>query len=139
MAIQQVVLLGGLLSLAMMGYIFLSSQSQGEQTSISPPLLSQQLQAKHDIKRLNNALLVYKIDNGVYPTNVQNLSALEYHPIKHPIPKRWNMLGYMKSIPLDPWGQPYQYRRASGGGSVDVYSLGADGALGGSGAATDIR
>ena len=47
--------------------------------------------------------------------------------------------GYVRRLPEDPWGQPYQYRRPSThGGQFDVFSLGADGREGGEGNDADL-
>ena len=62
-------------------------------------------------------------------------------PITKPVPRNWNAQGYLKSIPVDPWGTPYQYLNPgvhSADGSYDLYSLGADGLPGGEGNAADI-
>lgn len=62
-------------------------------------------------------------------------------PSGTPAAKNWNPQGYLKSLPVDPWGTPYQYLnpglKALDGG-YDLYSLGADGLLGGEGFAADI-
>lgn len=58
-----------------------------------------------------------------------------------PAARNWNPQGYLKSLPVDPWGTPYQYlipgvKSADGG--YDLYSLGADGVAGGEGLAAEI-
>jgi len=46
--------------------------------------------------------------------------------------------GYIKKLPNDPWGRPYQYANPGRNGAFDVYSLGADGAPGGENENADI-
>jgi len=37
----------------------------------------------------------------------------------------------MKTVPVDPWGNPYQYISPGVNGPFDLYSLGSDGKEGG--------
>ena len=54
-------------------------------------------------------------------------------------PERYREGGYIRRLPEDPWGAPYQYRRPSAhGGQFDVFSFGADGKEGGEGNDADI-
>ena len=75
------------------------------------------------------ALTRYRLDVGNFPTTEQGLSAL----IKAPADKAQRWKGpYIKEAPVDPWGQPYQYRfpgsrNVSGSRSFDIWSLGVDG------------
>ena len=40
----------------------------------------------------------------------------------------WKDGGYLKEVPVDPWGRTYQYLKpGTHGGAYDLYSLGADG------------
>ena len=92
--------------------------------------------AKQDIRALESALNLYKLDNFVYPTSDQGLEALVQQPSGSPEPKNWKK--YMDRLPKDPWGQPYQYLSPGVKGEVDIFSLGADGQQGGEGANTDV-
>lgn len=94
--------------------------------------------AQADVAILEQALDMYKLDNFVYPTTEQGLEALVSKPQSAPEPKRYNSNGYIKRLPTDPWGNPYQYLQPGQNKPVDVYSLGADGELGGEGLAADI-
>lgn len=94
--------------------------------------------AQADVAILEQALDMYKLDNFVYPTTEQGLEALVSMPQSPPEPKRYNSNGYIKRLPTDPWGNPYQYLQPGQNKPVDVYSLGADGELGGEGLAADI-
>lgn len=95
-----------------------------------------------DIKQLETALKLYKLDNGRYPTTGQGLEALIQKPSRNPIPRNYKEGGYleMQTIPLDPWGLPYQY--ASPGRErrpFEIISLGADSQEGGEGFDADIK
>ncbi|RMF13740.1 MAG: type II secretion system protein GspG [Gammaproteobacteria bacterium] len=94
--------------------------------------------AKTDIRNLSNALDMYKLDNFSYPSTDQGLEALVTKPSGFPEPKNWNPGGYIKSLPKDPWGNPYQYLNPGTHGPYDLYTLGADGKEGGEGDAADI-
>jgi len=94
--------------------------------------------AKADVALLEQALDMYKLDNFQYPTTDQGLEALVTKPETGPQPKRYNSNGYIKRLPSDPWGNPYQYLQPGTKKAFDVYSLGADGEMGGEGLAADI-
>ena len=84
--------------------------------------------AKTEIRAFESALKLYRLDNFAYPTSEQGLDALVTRP-NDPNIRNWNPSGYMerKSIPLDPWGNPYQYLNPGNNGEIDIYSFGADG------------
>ena len=42
-------------------------------------------------------------------------------------PERYRQGGYIRRLPLDPWGNPYRYAYPGRQGAFDVFSLGADG------------
>jgi general secretion pathway protein G len=92
--------------------------------------------ARQDIRALESALNLYKLDNFVYPNTDQGLEALVSKPGGSPEPRNWKQ--YMDRLPKDPWGNDYQYLSPGVKGSVDVYSLGADGRPGGSEVNADI-
>ena len=94
--------------------------------------------AKGDIKAIAAALDMYKLDNFAYPSTQQGLEALVKKPTGNPQPKNWNKDGYLKKLPVDPWGNPYQYLAPGTKGPFDLYSLGADGKEGGSDNDADI-
>lgn len=94
--------------------------------------------AKQDIRALESALNLYKLDNFVYPSTDQGIEALVQKPSGTPEPKNWKEGGYIPRMPKDPWGNPYQYLNPGSHGSIDIASLGADNAAGGEGANTDI-
>jgi len=92
--------------------------------------------ARADIRALESALNLYKLDNFVYPNTDQGLVALVSKPSGTPEPRNWKQ--YMDRLPKDPWGNEYQYLSPGVQGSVDVFSLGADGQQGGSEANADV-
>ncbi|MFQ6332666.1 type II secretion system major pseudopilin GspG [Methylophilus sp. 3sh_L] len=92
--------------------------------------------ARQDISAIMQALKLYKLDNRRYPTNDQNLSALVIKPSTPPVPINWK--SYLDKLPMDPWGNPYQYVVPGRRGEVEVMSFGADGTVGGEGLEADI-
>ncbi|MBI5268950.1 MAG: type II secretion system major pseudopilin GspG [Burkholderiales bacterium] len=92
--------------------------------------------AKADVGNLMQALKLYKLDNGRYPTAEQGLDALVRRPTVGTIPPNWHP--YVEKLPADPWGHPYQYANPGVKGEIDVFSLGADGQAGGEGRDADI-
>lgn len=81
---------------------------------IVPKIMSRPEQArivkvKQDILAIQSALDLYKLDNGIYPTTDQGLQALINKPTSAPEPRSWKADGYLQDIPVDPWGQAYQY------------------------------
>lgn len=97
-----------------------------------------QQKAVTDVVALENALDMYKLDNGVYPTTDQGLDALVKKPSSDPMPRNYRDGGYIKRLPNDPWGRPYQYLNPGQHGTIDIFTLGADGQEGGTGANSDI-
>lgn len=94
--------------------------------------------ARQDIRALESALNLYKLDNFSYPSTDQGLEALVHKPGGTPEPRNWKDGGYVDRMPKDPWGNPYQYLNPGTHGSVDIYSMGADNQLGGEGPNADI-
>lgn len=94
--------------------------------------------AKADIATIMQALKLYRLDNQRYPTTEQGLSALVARPTTAPVPANWKPNGYLERLPLDPWGNPYQYLNPGLRGEIDVFSFGADGQPGGTGYDADI-
>ena len=96
------------------------------------------IKAKQDIRVLQSALNLYKLDNFTYPTTDQGLQALTQPPDIPPLPPKWKQGGYIETMPLDPWGNAYLYLQPGQNSAVDIYSLGADGQPGGEGSNADI-
>jgi general secretion pathway protein G len=94
--------------------------------------------AKADVGALVQALKLYRLDNGFYPSTDQGLAALVQRPTTNPVPGNWKQGGYLDRLPKDPWGGDYQLLNPGVRGEIDVFSLGADRARGGEGNAADI-
>ncbi len=92
--------------------------------------------ARTDVNNLMQALKLYRLDNQRYPSGEQGLQALVIKPTASPIPPNWKP--YLDKLPNDPWGKPYQYANPGLKGEIDVYSLGADGVVGGEGKNAEI-
>lgn len=101
---------------------------------IAPYLLGNSKQqnlnkVRQDLTAIYYALGQYKLDNGFYPTTEQGLDALVNQPSTVPVPQYWNTKGYISPLPVDPWGQPYQY--TSDQNVIRVFSYGSSGSSGG--------
>jgi general secretion pathway protein G len=89
-----------------------------------------QQKAVSDIVALENALDMYKLDNNRYPTTEQGLDALVTKPSIDPAPRSYRDGGYIKRLPQDPWGNPYQLLSPGQFGKIDIFSMGLDGEAG---------
>lgn len=98
--------------------------------------------AKVQIRNIEGALQLYKLDNGVYPSTEQGLKALVEKPSIGVIPKKWKIGGYLPKLPEDPWANPYKYlspvQKGEFKGEYEIISLGTDGEVGGEGINADI-
>jgi general secretion pathway protein G len=94
--------------------------------------------AKADIALLEQAVDMYKAETRVYPTVDQGLEALVEAPSDLANAERYRPGGYVRRLPEDPWGNAYQYVYPGEHGIFDIYSLGADGRLGGEGDNADL-
>ena len=92
--------------------------------------------AKSDIRTIESALSLYKMDNFKYPTTEQGLRGLVERPLKSDAPN-WKAGGYLRKIRTDPWGNEYLY--TNDGAQIDVYTLGSDSQPGGEEEAGDIH
>lgn len=112
-------------------------------TLVLPRVLGRQDQAmvakaKADVQALTTALKMYKLDNFIYPSTEQGLEALVKQPAGEPLAKNWKTGGYIERLPADPWGNPYQYLNPGEKMEIDVWSLGADGRVGGEGVDEEV-
>ena len=96
--------------------------------------------AKVQVKNLETALKLYKMDSGSYPATEQGLQALITKPTTGVIPKNFKEGGYLESkdVPKDPWGNDYIYLSPGEHGDYDLCSQGSDGVKGGEGTSADI-
>jgi general secretion pathway protein G len=90
--------------------------------------------AKNDIRALESAMDLYRLDNFTYPSTDEGLDALITSPSSSPA--NWKQGGYIKKLNNDPWGNDYLYD--NDGGNIVVYTYGADGSEGGEGPNKDI-
>lgn len=65
------------------------------------------MQVKVDFNWMPNAIEMYRLTGGNYPSNAQGLKALVEKPDRAQVPARWSQT--MKTEPLDPWRKPYAY------------------------------
>ncbi len=94
---------------------------------------------KADMAQTSKALEIYKFNELTYPSTSEGLDALvlPHSGLKNPF--LYPEDGYISSLPLDPWGNEYIYENPPRKSKkFDLYTLGADGAEGGSGEDTDI-
>ncbi len=84
--------------------------------------------AKAQIKNFETALVSYKIKFKKFPDSLDQLVS----------PPSGDPILTSKSIPLDPWDNPYQYQ-LEGSRKFVIISLGADGVPGGEEVDADIR
>ncbi|MEM7827904.1 MAG: type II secretion system major pseudopilin GspG [Candidatus Aenigmatarchaeota archaeon] len=103
------------------------------------PEEARRTKAKIQIRNFQQALDLFKLDNGFYPTTEQGLEALVKKPTISPIPPKYREEGYIDKIPKDPWGNPYVYICPGKHGEYDIISYGADGEPGGEGKNADIE
>lgn len=89
------------------------------------PEQARKVKAKTDILQIQNALDLYKLDNGFYPSTEQGLSALVHKPTGEPQPTDWQENGYLKEVPVDPWGHAYHYANPGQHSVIDIWSAGA--------------
>ncbi len=108
---------------------------------MSRPEEARRTKAALQIRSIESALKLYKLDNGVYPDTEQGLDALMEKPTTGVIPKKWREGGYLEGskVPADPWGNPFVYLMPGQHGDFDLSSYGRDGEKGGEGGGEDIN
>lgn len=107
-------------------------------TLVAPKIIgrtdeARRVKAMADIKGIEEAMHLFKLDNGFYPTTDQGIQALVTRPSNA---RNYNPDGYLDKLPIDPWGNPYVY--FSDGQNYIIKSYGADGQEGGEGKNADI-
>jgi general secretion pathway protein G len=103
------------------------------------PEEARRTKAVMDIKAIETALNLYRLDNGVYPSTEQGLEALVTKPTTGVIPRNWKEEGYLDKVPKDPWGNPFIYLSPGVHKEFDLVSYGADGVEGGEGKDADVE
>ena len=108
---------------------------------MSRPGEARQVKARLDIQNIENALKLYKLDNGSYPSTEQGLLALVEKPETGTVPKKWKSGGYLEKsrVPKDPWGNEFIYLSPGLKGDFDLISYGLDGVPGGEEENRDIN
>ena len=91
--------------------------------------------ARSDLRNVETALNLYRLDNFRYPSTTEGLEALVNNPGETAAP---NWRQSLERMPLDPWEQPYQYASPGQHGDFDVFTYGADRQEGGEGINADI-
>jgi len=107
-------------------------------TLVAPKIIGRTDEARRtkalaDIKGIEEALHLFKLDNGYYPTTAEGLGALVQKPANA---RNYNPDGYLDRLPVDPWGNNYVY--FGDGQEYIVKSYGGDGQEGGEGKNADI-
>jgi general secretion pathway protein G len=104
---------------------------------VGPPLIKKFVEAKREAAKtqlmlLKNACKDYYLDLSEFPRDLDDL-------VISPGNSKWDGPYLDKEkVPLDPWGQPYQYQNPGRHGDVDLFSFGDDRAQGGEGKNADI-
>jgi general secretion pathway protein G len=94
--------------------------------------------AQADIRAIQTALDLYRLDNFKYPTTEQGLAALVHQPADATI-TNYRAEGYLPSLPKDPWNNLYQYQSPGPDGrDYEITTFGRDGKPGGEGYDADI-
>jgi general secretion pathway protein G len=91
---------------------------------------------KTQIRRIEQTLQLYYLDNGLYPTTSQGLQALVERPTTEPIPSNYKTGGYLIKLPKDPWGNDFIYFNTNM--KILILSFGRDGKPGGEGDDADV-
>ena len=92
---------------------------------------ARRVSTKVQIKNIEGALQLYKLDNGIYPGTEQGLDALSELPNIGEIPKHWRKGGYLPKVPEDAWGNGFIYVSPGTHGDYDLVSYGGDNEPGG--------
>jgi len=96
-------------------------------------------QTRVQIKNIQQAMELFKLDNGFFPSTDQGLEALVRMPEAGRIAKNYRKGGYLERVPKDPWGNPFVYVFPGQHGDYDISSYGADGVPGGEGEDADVN
>ncbi|PID71849.1 MAG: type II secretion system protein GspG [Desulfobulbus propionicus] len=105
------------------------------------PEEARRTKAAIQIQSLEQALKLYKLDNGQYPTTEQGLQALVEPPSVGRLAKKWRDGGYLEkgSLPKDPWQNEFIFISPGLHGDFDLMSYGPDGEPGGEGDDADVN
>ena len=90
--------------------------------------------ASAQIELLGQALDLFRLDTGRYPTTQEGLNAL----VVNPGLDNWDGPYPKKGIPNDPWGKPYHYISPGEKAEYELFCYGRDGSPGGDGEDKDV-
>jgi general secretion pathway protein G len=96
-------------------------------------------QTRIQIKNIQQAMELFKLDNGFFPSTDQGLEALVRMPEAGRIAKNYRKGGYLERVPKDPWGNPFVYVSPGQNADYDISSYGADGVPGGEAEDADVN
>jgi general secretion pathway protein G len=96
---------------------------------------SERTAALGQIDALRKAVDAYWLDTGHFPAMEHGLAALVVMPDGE---SKWRGPYLQRSVPPDPWGNPYVYRVPGSTGDYDLFSYGKDGKPGGEGEDADL-
>jgi general secretion pathway protein G len=94
--------------------------------------------AKTQIRMFEEAIGLYRLDVGKYPSGDQGLQALRLQPPDAPVDK-WRGPYMTTEIPMDPWGNPYQYQEITDSLNQPSFEVMSNGPDGNNGTPDDIR
>ena len=86
---------------------------------------------------LKASIETMRLDIGRFPTAEEGLVMLMTPPQDERIARKWRGPYLSEPVPMDPWGNPYNYRPLTGT-TMALFSYGADGQLGGEGIDADV-
>lgn len=88
-----------------------------------------------DIRNIVHGLNLYSAVHGSFPTQDEGLKAIT---VGNGPTGSGDISRVFDKLPLDPWGRQYHYAFPGVHGKFDVFSLGADGRIGGNGQDSDV-
>ena len=92
--------------------------------------------AQVQVKNIDAAMKLLRLDAGRYPTTEEGLNALVTQPQQMP---NWRGPYLPNASALtDPWQNPYHSASPGKHGEIDIYTFGSDNAEGGTGEAKDL-
>jgi len=100
---------------------------------------SKQKTAKVQVKMIKGALETMRLDISRFPTTEEGLRILYHAPKNEKLKNKWHGPYMDEAVPLDPWDNPFQYKKLSNNAQPFLlYSFGANGKKGGEGYDQDI-
>ena len=94
-------------------------------------IASKQNAARAEIATMVSALESFYADQSRYPSNDEGIEILTKGTRSFPD-------GFLKKVPTDPWGRPYEYVSPAVNSPFTILCLGGDGREGGEGGDADI-